>query len=174
MVRRLGLWLLTKGRKDERGVPEIRQYRQIGPLRLRFEYISLLAYVSVSLFALFNLIAHLGLNKGLVMALCILGMLLYSTVNGLILRERQRLQQLRRFDEVRVEIGADKDDLRRFACERGISPRMRINGEDFYDLSDFGDAGTLLRPSNPPEALLRPAASSETPGEQLLRPTSET
>ena len=38
MIKRLGLWLLTKGRKDQRGVPEIRRYTWIDDSQFRFLY----------------------------------------------------------------------------------------------------------------------------------------
>ena len=61
--------------------------------------------------------------------------------------------------------------------ERGIEPRCIIEGKEYFDVADFGDAAVLLRPAespaNPGPTLLRPAVGGATPGSSLLMPADE-
>ena len=89
---------------------------------------------------------------------------------------RRRIKKLSGAVSIGSRFGVDAERLTTFAEEQGIKPRYNINGEDFYDLKDFGDAAVLLRASVAPaaerETLLRPAAGSATPAENLLRPSA--
>ena len=89
---------------------------------------------------------------------------------------RRKIKKLTDARSISSRFGIDAEALTNFAKKQGIKPRYNINGEDFYDLKDFGDAATLLRASVAPaaesETLLRPAASGNvTPAEHLLRPS---
>ena len=100
------------------------------------------------------------------------GLFLYGFVHTVAMR--RQIKKLRGANQFaiwcrRVQV----EDTRR---EQGIKPRYNINGEDFYDIKDFGDAAVLLRasiaPAAEPETLLRPAAGTATPAENLLRPSA--
>jgi hypothetical protein len=74
-----------------------------------------------------------------------------------------------------AQLQMDEATLQQSAEARNIKPFCNVNGVDFYDMADFGEAAVLLRASSAPapiEELLRPAANSETPTELLLRPAS--
>jgi hypothetical protein len=59
------------------------------------------------------------------------------------------------------------------ARSHGIDPRSIINGKEIFRLSDFGDAGILLRAAEPPagteSSLLRPAGHIDSSPDSLLR-----
>ena len=102
------------------------------------------------------------------------GVLTYSGIQMWILR--RQLLRLRAADTVAAQLGLTDTQLQEMTRERSILPRYNVNGRDFYDLKDFGDAGTLLRgataPGTPPEILLRAAENkNETEPQMLLRAT---
>lgn len=91
---------------------------------------------------------------------------------------RRRIQALSPPDQASERLGISHEELQDLATERGIKPRMVINGEDFYDLADFDPALTLVRASQQPgttsDTLLRPASSSSPSNpEELLRPDEQ-
>lgn len=73
------------------------------------------------------------------------------------------------------QLGISATELQRLIETHSIQPQYHIDGQDYYDPSDFRDMATLLRassqPAATPETLLRPACTTETPSEQLLRAT---
>lgn len=90
---------------------------------------------------------------------------------------RRQMLRLRSADTVAAQLGLDAAQLAEMTRERNIKPRCNVNGRDFYDLKDFGEAGTLLRgssaPGAPPDILLRAAIEeNETKSETLLRATA--
>ncbi|HZP85115.1 MAG TPA: hypothetical protein VFB21_25995 [Chthonomonadaceae bacterium] len=88
-------------------------------------------------------------------------------------RLRRQLPRLSSMQNLCTQLNVDGATLQRVAEEQGLKPRYNINGQDFYEITDFGDATTLLRASsasiNQRETLLRPAAQTEMPPELLLR-----
>ena len=69
-------------------------------------------------------------------------------------------------------LGLDLEGLRRYTEQRGIEPRFVIGDQPHYELSDFGEAATLLRASAAagPDELLRASGSgAAVPPEDLLR-----
>jgi hypothetical protein len=85
----------------------------------------------------------------------------------------RQLPRLASMQNLCTQLNVDGATLQRVAEEQGIKPRYNINGQDFYEITDFGDAATLLRASSASvsqrETWLRPAAQTETPPELLLR-----
>lgn len=88
-------------------------------------------------------------------------------------RRRQRMR-LCSIDELAEQLSAPELTCLLLARERGIEPRCIINGREYFDLKDFGEAAILLRaaaePAEPDGSLLRPAAGSEVDPASLLRP----
>lgn len=99
---------------------------------------------------------------------------MYFPVQSVLMR--RRIKKLNNADSISSRFGVEAERLTTFAEEQGIKPRYNINGEDFYDIKDFGDAAVLLRasvaPAAEPETLLRPAAGTVTDAENLLRPSN--
>jgi hypothetical protein len=95
---------------------------------------------------------------------------------GMMFNFRRRLSRLTTQKQLCESLGVTQEELYQFGETNGIKPSINLNGENYYDLNDFGDAVTLLRASVPPaatpETLLRPAAHTESLPEQLLRATS--
>lgn len=90
-----------------------------------------------------------------------------------VVRLRLSARRLLDVEKPRQRYQLSDDYLLRLANQRGAEPRYNLNGRDFYDVRDFGDAVSLLRssqaPAAQPETLLRPAARAETPQDNLLR-----
>ena len=90
-------------------------------------------------------------------------------------RMRRHILTLATPDQVSERFGMTQTELEHVALEKGIKPRMNLNGLDYYNPADFdSDAVTLLRgttrPNEGQEVLLRPARDSgATSPEQLLR-----
>lgn len=87
---------------------------------------------------------------------------------------RIRLNQLLSGYSVSKQLGMTETELIAFAQEHSVKPIYCVNGNDFYDLADFGEAQSLLRASEQPiasqDTLLRPAVGIEDAhSEQLLR-----
>jgi hypothetical protein len=91
------------------------------------------------------------------------------------LRMRRHILSLATPDQVSERFGVPRATLELIAQEKGIKPRMNLNGLDYYNPADFdSDAVTLLRGTTQPqegqEVLLRPANDTRTTApEQLLR-----
>lgn len=88
------------------------------------------------------------------------------------LKMRRHILSLSSEDKVCQTLGLDARALEQVAEERAIKPRIIINEQPYYDLSDFTEAMSLLRASSAPtqpDTLLRPAAYSETSPDLLLR-----
>ena len=87
------------------------------------------------------------------------------------IKRRGEIVRLCPADSLAASFGTDPETLERIAAERGIKPHYNINGADFYDPSDFGEAATPLRATAAPEAqtLLHPATAAQTEPELLLR-----
>ena len=90
------------------------------------------------------------------------------------------MQSVRRFtnlvpiQDLAAQTGAPELTYLLAAREKGIAPRCIIDGREFYDINQLGDAGVLLRPAETPvapEQLLRPAAESSRETENLVRPS---
>jgi hypothetical protein len=86
-------------------------------------------------------------------------------------RLRSRILRLTSADGLARQFGIDSTKLEQVATEQGVKPQYNINGIDYYDLSDFGYAALLLRPSASSDStrLLQPVLSASTEGGQLLR-----
>jgi hypothetical protein len=103
----------------------------------------------------------------------------FVVISSLLLISAKRYWEIRRsfahlstLDVICKQYNVAGETFQGIVEEQQIKPRYNINGRDFYDLNDLGDAATLLRASAPPvapETLLRAAAHVETPQEQLLR-----
>ena len=116
---------------------------------------------------------HYKFGMGLYMTIFSCFMLLIAARNFSL---RQKTKKLTNADAISSRFGVEAERLTTFAEKQGIKPRYNINGEDFYDLKDFGDAAVLLRasvaPAAQPETLLRPAAGTPPQIENLLRPSA--
>jgi hypothetical protein len=99
--------------------------------------------------------------------------ILFGFLTALMYGQRRRIQSLRSKEEIVEQLGVDAEEMERLAENNKIKPRYIINDEPMYDLTDFGEAGILLRGSSAPvlqETLLRAATGqTETPQEELLR-----
>jgi hypothetical protein len=75
-------------------------------------------------------------------------------------------------DELCNRFGLPELSLLQEAQERGITPKRIVNGREYFDFTEFGEAAVLLRAAHPTDAdqdLLRPAGKSSTEPELLLR-----
>ena len=93
---------------------------------------------------------------------------------------RKHIHSLDAADQLSARFGVNEATLSAVAQDKGITPRMSINGTDYYNPADFANASEILlraavRPEDTQEVLLRPATSdTPTNPEQLLRvPSSD-
>ncbi len=93
---------------------------------------------------------------------------------------RKHILSLKPADQLSDRFGVPETMLAQVAQDKGIKPRMSINGMDYYNPADFANASEILlraaaRPNDTQEILLRPAtADISTHPEQLLRvPSSD-
>ena len=84
-------------------------------------------------------------------------------------RLRRDVLRLTPAAKLAARFGTDSLTLERLASERSILPRYNVNGTDYYDPDDFGDAAILLRPASVAEDLLRPVVGCAGATENLLR-----
>ncbi len=110
------------------------------------------------------------------------GLLMVGLIHGVVFTSvglwarsfRRNIQRLKPVEEVSQQLRVDPPTLDRLAQEKGIKPRININGRDYYEISDFSEANILLRgaaaPTADPETLVRPAsANSGATSDNLLR-----
>ena len=100
-------------------------------------------------------------------------------IGGWLWQTRERILALSTSAQISARLGVDESDLPTFAAQKGVKPRYLVNGQPFYDLSDFAatpalNAQTLLRAASHDTRLLlvpaQPTSSHHTP--HLLRPAS--
>jgi hypothetical protein len=160
---------------DEQGVPHYRsKYKGLPP-----DYVCWLPFLGgIFFFTLGIMAAEFGYKKDTpVLWLGLLGCLGGLGAIGCgwwMLDIRKRFATLTSQENTCSQLGISQEELKLIASSKGIRPSCNINGNDYYNLSDFDDSASLLRasgqPASQPETLLRPAANtSETPPEQLLR-----
>jgi hypothetical protein len=88
------------------------------------------------------------------------------------LKEREEYDSLFSIDELCRTFDVPELTLLQEARGRGIAPKRIVNGREYFDFQEFGEAAILLRATKPDDAsqqLLRPAASSATEPDILLR-----
>ena len=120
--------------------------------------------------------------KGGLVTLALIGLVdgvLFTAIGKWALGMHRHVAALSPTEQVCQKLGVDEATLVQMAEARNIKPKIIINDEPFYELSDFTEAMTLLRASQEPEAqqkeLLRAASGgSTTPAEELLRPNLAT
>jgi hypothetical protein len=67
-------------------------------------------------------------------------------------------------------LGVTDRQLRQLAAERGVRPKLILNGQSMYAASDFEDIMSLLRPAEGEErTLLQPAGAAPPDPRSLLR-----
>jgi len=88
------------------------------------------------------------------------------------LRVRRRLAGLSSLADLSSRTGVTEDDLVRAAKESSVMPIYRVNRIDLYDTAQF-NASLLVRPSEPAQALLRPAPVCSQPNNNLLTPSCD-
>ena len=92
---------------------------------------------------------------------------------------RKHILSLNAADQLSARFGVPETMLAQVAQDKGIKPRMSINGMDYYNPADFANASEILlraaaRPDETQGVLLRPAtADTPTDPEQLLRVPNE-
>ena len=149
---------------DVRGVPVLRRAR---PLPSRQE---------IGLIAL-NIAAGLGL--GLPIALwfvdrlyptypavfswkwSLVGVATAAVVAWRLSGHRRHILRLTPAGSLAVRFGTDPETLEQLAAARGIKPHYNINGVDYYNAEDFGEAAVLLRASDRSHDFLQPAVNHQ-------------
>jgi hypothetical protein len=106
----------------------------------------------------------------------------FHSVLGFVILERfrNRMNGLVSAEQVAEQFGKSVEEVKRAVEAEGIKPTYILNDEPIYALHAFGDAGILLRSSEPPqesdETLLRAVGpgSPASDSNHLLRPTDDT
>ncbi len=111
---------------------------------------------------------------------CILPILVLTGVLGVLAAssaflvwQRRRSRRCLSAEQVAAQFGTSPEEAQRSLAERGVKPRFIVDGLPVYDPAHVTDAGTLLRPADPPagETLLRAAAPAvQADAATLLRP----
>jgi hypothetical protein len=164
--------------KDKRGVSKwVGSWdgvlRWIGTIFLTYSSLAAVGTVGMLIYALLTFSWPAAFNPLLYVAF--IHMLTFGGIGLWSLRMRRHILSLATPFQVSARFGVPQATLEQIAQEKGIKPRMNLNGLDYYNPADFdSDAVTLLRGTTQPqesqEVLLRPANSSgATSPEQLLR-----
>lgn len=152
--------------KDKRGVPVVRANADVPRLSLAYGPIG--CGLITALFIAPSLPMLLRYGFFWVVALLLMSCALLLGFGVWAFRLRRKLMHLAGEDQLAERFGCDSERLRSVAEQQGILPRYNVNGRDYYEPADFGDAATLLRPAHNAD-LLRPAAAGESKAENLLR-----
>jgi hypothetical protein len=101
--------------------------------------------------------------------------LLFSWHRRNSLRVREEIRSLTPASELCSLYGFDEIRLSRLAEERGVKPRLQINGQHYYDPQEFSAVRLLLRPADAPvqETLLRAAGATGAQEDNLPRPVEK-
>jgi hypothetical protein len=101
-----------------------------------------------------------------------------SIADGIgLLRQRARLIGLVSIAVAEEQFKVPALTLLLVARQKGIEPKCIINGTEYFDFTDFGDAATLLRAAELPRAedenLLHPVTRTDSNPKILLRATND-
>jgi hypothetical protein len=90
-------------------------------------------------------------------------------------RLRRRYRDLAPIEELAQRTGTPELSFLLAAREKGINPRCIIDGREYFDVNEMGEAAVLLRASESPEpqaTLLIPAGNTLVDESALVRPSS--
>lgn len=138
---------------------------------------TLFKVLGISLLSLSAIFAATGLWQAVV------GTAIGGTIHtflGFVLFERlrYRFEGSLTEEEAADQLGIQPEEFRKLVEENNIRPMHIYNDQPVYNLSSFGDVGTLLRASTPPperdQTLLQPAGNAPVGSDKvLLRPADE-